>query len=358
MQTLAINTHQDAIAAVPHLLGFHPTESLVLMPFSPQLPVVRVDIPTTVEDRDALWDSSLRGALGPHALRAGGQARMAVMGFTQDRSNAEANSRDFTRRLGEIGISVPVRLWTNGFVWSEFNTGDSGRCSQDATDRMAATGVVAGRVRPAASREAMAATLVGNREPLAAQLEHAYASADTPAAEQAWALTRVGEFLDDGARLTDHDAARLLVAVQTTSTRDALWEELTPENATTHQSLWVDLTRRAPDEVRAPAASMAAFASWLGGDGAKAWCALDEVPADQNYPMAAILAETLRAGLPPSEWANRHNVISGLASDSEALGRDLGDLDESYTPRPPLAPPPDRASFPSRRDPDQRPPER
>ena len=63
MQTINIRTHQDAIAAVPHLLGFHPTESLVLMPFSPQLPVVRVDIPTTVKDRDSLWDESLRDAL-------------------------------------------------------------------------------------------------------------------------------------------------------------------------------------------------------------------------------------------------------------------------------------------------------
>ena len=69
MQTITIRTHQDAIAAVPHLLGFHPTESLVLMPFSSQLPVVRVDIPTTVEDRDALWDESLRDALGPHVVR-------------------------------------------------------------------------------------------------------------------------------------------------------------------------------------------------------------------------------------------------------------------------------------------------
>src|SRR4051812_16340401 len=103
MQTITIRTHQDAIAAVPHLLGFHPTESLVLMPFSPELPVVRVDIPATVADRDSLWDESLRDALGAHAVRAGGRARMAGICFTQDRSNAEATSRDFARRLEEIG---------------------------------------------------------------------------------------------------------------------------------------------------------------------------------------------------------------------------------------------------------------
>jgi hypothetical protein len=323
------------------------------MPFGRELPVVRVDIPTTAEDRASLWEQSLRDALGIHALRAGGRAQMAVICFTQDHSNADATSQDFTRRLGEIGIGVPVRLWTNGFAWSEFNTGDSGRCSQEAADRMAATGVVAGRVQPAGSREAMAATLVGDRRPVAAHLDQAYATADTPAAERGWALQCLQKFLDDGTRLTDRDAARLLVAVQTTSTRDALWEEMTLENSAAHQSLWVDMTRRAPDEVRAPAASMAAFASWLSGDGAKAWCALDEVPTDQNYSMAAIVAGALDGALPPSEWENRRSLLTGLSA-----GLELEDLDESYTPEPTNARTHERTSPPSLRPPSQRPPER
>ena len=353
MPSITIRTHQDAIAAVPHLLGFHPTESLVLMPFSPQLPVVRVDIPVSVEDRDSLWEDSLRDALAPHASRTDGPPRMAAICFTQDRSNAEVTSRDLARRLPEIGIGVPVRLWTNGSAWSEFNTGDSGRCSQEATDLMAATGVVAGRVRPAESREAMAATLVGDRDPVAAQLERAYITADTPAAEREWARARVEKFLDDGTRLTDHDAARLLVAVQTTSTRDALWEEMSLESAVTHQSLWVDMTRRAPDEVRAPAASMAAFASWLHGDGAKAWCALDQVPTDQNYPMASLVAEALQGGLPPSAWEGRRKLITSFPSEPE-----LEELDESYTPETTSARAPDQAKSPSRGLPGQPSPER
>ena len=348
MQSISIKTHEDAIAAVPHLLGFHPAESLVLLPFSPQLPVVRVDIPVAAEDRDALWNESLRDALSPHALRAGGQALMAVMCFTQDRSNGEATSRNFTQRLGEIGIGVPVRLWTNGFVWSEFNSGDAGRCSQQAADRMAAAGVVAGRLRPAESREAMAATLVGDHEPVAAQLEPAYATAGTPDAEQEWALNRLDRFHSDGTRLTDRDAARLLVALQTTSTRDALWEEMTCDNAGTHQSLWIDITRRAPNEVRAPAASMAAFASWLCGDGAKAWCALDQVPADQSYSMAALVAGALDAGLPPSEWEHQRSLITGLAAG----------LDESYTPGTTVSRSQDRPPFSSQQTPDQHAPER
>ena len=170
---------------------------------------------------------------------------------------------------------------------------------------------------------------------------------DTPAAEREWALHRLEEFLDDGTRLADRDAARLLVAVQTTSTRDALWEKMTLENSAAHQSLWVDMTRRAPDEVRAPAASLAAFASWLSGDGAKAWCALDEVPTDQNYPMAAIVAGALEGALPPSEWESRRSLITGLSAGLDLEGLDLEDLDESYTPGSTSARAPERTSPPS-----------
>ena len=324
MDTLVISSHEDAIAAVPHVLGFQPKESLVLVPFNQVLPWVRVDIPTTAADRVQLWSDSLCDALSTHARRAGKSGRMAVLCFTANRENAEVTSLDIGRRLEEIGIGTPVRLWTNDAVWTEFNTAVSGRCSQDAADRMAATSVYSGRVQPAASRESMAASMVGDREPVAALLQDAWAARSTPPTEREWALSRVGEFLTDGARLSDADAARLLVAVQTTSTRDALWGQMDRDGSRACQALWVDMTRRAPDQVRAPAASLAAFSSWLAGDGAKAWCALDEVPDDKPYSMAAIVAGALEAALPPSEWKDHQLALAALTSE----------LDESFVPRP------------------------
>lgn len=146
---------------------------MVLVPFREDLPWVRVDMPTTATDRERLWDEGLREALAMHARRANGSARMAVLCFTIDRENAEVTSRDMGQRLAEIGVGVPVRLWTNDAVWAEFNTADSGRCSEDAVDRMTTIGVYEGRVRPAMRREAVAASMVGDREPVAALLKHA-----------------------------------------------------------------------------------------------------------------------------------------------------------------------------------------
>lgn len=74
------------------------------------------------------------------------------------------------------------------------------------------------------------------------------------------------------------------------------------ENATSHTALWTDLTRRAPDEVRTPAASLLAFSSWLKGDGAKAWCALDQIPDGPPYSMASLVATVLQEGVNPAVW--------------------------------------------------------
>ena len=70
---------------------------------------------------------------------------------------------------------------------------------------------------------------------------------------------------------------------------------------------------------------MLGFASWLRGDGAKAWCALDQVPADRPYSMAAIVASALQNGLHPREWERYQAQMREIASE----------LDESFVPKPP-----------------------
>ena len=53
----------------------------------------------------------------------------------------------------------------------------------------------------------------------------------------------------------------------------------------------------------APAATLLAFAAWLSGDGALAWCALDRArTADPDYSMAALVERALTCAVPPSSW--------------------------------------------------------
>lgn len=65
---LSVRTPDELIAAIPHLLGFQPKESIVFLPMRSDLPVDRVDLPTTARDRDVVWNS-IRDAFSRYAQR-------------------------------------------------------------------------------------------------------------------------------------------------------------------------------------------------------------------------------------------------------------------------------------------------
>lgn len=319
---LVVNTPDELLAAVPHLLGFNPEESIVLLPLHPGLPITRVDMPKNTTEREQVWEA-LSGPYGRHA-RPG--ARVAILCFTENRLFARLGSEDLSDRLATLGIGTHVRLWSDGDRWREFNSGATGSRTHAAAERIAAAAVLAGVAQPAASRTALAASMVGDRAPIARLIPVARATAATssPAAENKWVLARLDQFHADGNRVSDVDGARMLVALETLSTRDAVWDDISVENSSSHVAIWGDLTRRGPDGVRAAPASLLGFACWLRGDGARAWCALDQVPAHPAYPMAAVIASALQDGVHPREWERHQTQSRGLACE----------VDESYVPKP------------------------
>jgi hypothetical protein len=229
-------------------------------------------------------------------------AGVAIVCVTDDRGAAEQASHDLSAQLATIGITAPLRLWADHDRWCDLDSGESGVRTEAARDRIAAMTVLTGRAQPAASRESLATSLIGDRAPIAEILPaaRAAAAASNPQAEGAWAVGRLEQFHADGNKLGDGEAARMLVAMQSIPIRDGLWADINQNNVSSHVALWTDLTRRAPDEVRAAPASMLGFASWLNGDGARAWCALDQVPTDRPYSMATLVASALQAGPAPS----------------------------------------------------------
>ena len=105
------------------------------------------------------------------------------------------------------------------------------------------------------------------------------------------------------ARLTDLEVGRLVAAVRDIGVRDVAWSLMSREEARGHVDLWRDVVRRCPTDLLAAPASLLAFAAWLAGDGALAWCALDRSAlADPDYSMAALVAHSLEQALPPTIW--------------------------------------------------------
>lgn len=297
---LSIHSPDELVAAIPHLLGFQPEESIVFLPLRSDLPVARVDIPTTARDREGVWQS-ISDAFRRYAQP---DSNVAIVCLSADREQAHVVGQDFAARLGTIGIGTPLLLWADETRWADLDTGDMGLRTDAARETVAAATALSGRAQPAASRESLAESLVGDREPDAALLPETRAAArrNTAKVEGRWALDRMQRFHRDGDRLSDADAARLLVAVESTPTRDRLWLDMHRGNAGSHIALWTDMTKRAPDDVRAVPASLLGFASWLSGQGALAWCALDQIPKTKPYALANLVAAAVQSGMHPREW--------------------------------------------------------
>jgi hypothetical protein len=85
--------------------------------------------------------------------------------------------------------------------------------------------------------------------------------------------------------------------------RDVAWAEISRADASTHVELWRDVVRRTPLDLLAAPAALLAFAAWLAGDGALAWCAVERSQeSDPDYSMTALVAQALVAAMPPSTW--------------------------------------------------------
>jgi len=105
-----------------------------------------------------------------------------------------------------------------------------------------------------------------------------------------------------GRRLTDDDQlAWLTVVLADLRVRDDAWARMDPGHRQAHLRLWTDVVRRACAPYVPAPASLLAFTAWQSGDGALANIAIERaLAADPGYSMALLLAEAVESGLPPS----------------------------------------------------------
>jgi hypothetical protein len=107
----------------------------------------------------------------------------------------------------------------------------------------------------------------------------------------------------DGGRIADEDRiAWLAISLVHLAVRDDAWARMVPEYRQAHLSLWTDIVRRADGPWLPAPASLLAFTAWQSGDGTLANIALDRaLTADPAYSMALLLRDILTAGVPPSQ---------------------------------------------------------
>lgn len=302
---LTARTPEDLLAMVPVVLGFAPEDSVVMLTFGADHTFhARVDLPGSREDVPEVV-SALLDPVRAHRVR-----RVVFVIYAGDHAFAKRVSRSLVRAFAGAGVEVIDVLRADGRRWFPVLRSRPGVPAWGvpydlSAHAFTAQSVLEGRVTHA-SRDELRATLacVPDRvAPLVAAVDLEQDTIRQPAGEAAWARRLVRRHLEEGSVPSDRDAARLLVGMSDLRVRDAVWTLISRDNAAGHVDLWADLVRRSPETLVAPPAALLAFAAWLTGHGALAWCAVDRcLEADPGYRLAGYVADALAHAVPPGVW--------------------------------------------------------
>ncbi|MDR7303141.1 DUF4192 domain-containing protein [Haloactinomyces albus] len=357
--TVKLTDPGDVLAAIPHLLGFHPVDSLVVItvhavPGSVRLGMsVRVDVPSP-QDRHQLAEHLVKGPLSRHGADA---VILAIVGGSGDpdtgsldgdhgsaapaahRYGTGSNHRKFPHSelvgtlrdvLADAELPVVQAVWTAGIErgnsWHCYDEHRSGVIADPTSSSLAAAMAAAGSVT-FASREELA-DLVAS-EPAdsiarrAARLDAAYedteqerASAECAHHDLECVLAAIRRTAE-GAALTEDDLVRVLLALSDNRIRDVALSTALTEWAGAAEQLWLTLVRKAPPPEMAEVAALLAFSAYLRGDGALAGVALEKIEASRpEHRLGVLLRQALEAGIPPSEVAI---IAKDAAEDARTL---------------------------------------
>ncbi len=333
-----ISSPAGLIAVVPHLLGFTPQASLVVIGVSPERGRVRLafryDLPDPPEATEA-------AAIAEHALGVLARHRITiavVIGYGPGplvTPLADA-VREASSRTG-VTLRDVLRV-QDGRYWS-YVCRDPSCCPADGvpvgtTAHPAAQAMAAAGAEVLPDREALAATLAPVTGPDAEVMARATRRAlrdvvRLAKTEGLRALDRQGlsavqaaiAAYRNGRPVSRSRHAWLSVVLTRLPVRDDAWARMDPAHRDAHIRLWTDLVRHVqPGYVAAPA-SLLAFTAWQSGNGALANIALDRALADTpGYSMAELIRQAISAGLPPS--AARLPMTPGdvAASYADRLG--------------------------------------
>jgi hypothetical protein len=312
----------DLVAAVPHLLAFHPVDSLVLLVLGDDHPnkvamSLRVDLPPP-RHRRALAHQ----LLDPVRCDAGSVVLIVVGGGTPCPPSTLPHQGlidCLEAVLAGAGIPLTGAIWASGTAegdrWTEYGpAGRTGAVPDPAVSELAAACAAAGMVT-FASRADLAAVLAPD-EPEAlsrreALLDEAALRAEgeqdrEQAARQGLLLiTRaVTNAYKRTTRLSDTDVVALTLALTDLWVRDMALVFATGPHATAAERLWTELTRATPVPERAQPATLLAFSAYLRGDGALASVALDQAEdACPSHRLASLVRSALDHALPPDQLA-------------------------------------------------------
>jgi hypothetical protein len=315
------------IAAIPHLVGFQPAESLVLVvmggPRSRVLLTVRADLPTGA----ANWSELLKPIA--HAIETTGGDKLVAIAYPNVPVDDSEQAFDPKPLLGSLieaadaaGASVMDFLVVEQDRWfsvSEFGEPDGGGgvISIGAVSSAQAALAFEGRA-PLASRAELVRSFesVGADDPRAISAEELVQTTAIEASEVCEVLS--GETAIDRALQIE-----ILASLPHAHVRDRvistvlLSAEEHPKGGSSYLRDVAERLRQlqcvAPPGFIAPAATLLGIFAWQAGEGAMATCALGRAVADDpDYRLAHLIEAAVASAMPP--WLGRDALIGPSAS--------------------------------------------
>ncbi len=301
-------TPDDLVAFVPVALGFVPEHSVVLVSVGgPGGMHARVDLPHDPDDVDDLVEALLR------ATRRNDVRDAVVVVYDDDTTVADEAAWAVHEELTAAGVTVHEVLRVHDSHWYAVLPGAPLEAYRGVpftlTDhRFTAQSVLAGRVTHA-SREALRSTIAP--DPVAVRATATHLASARPLAPGALAAL-VDRHLAARSTFSPADLAAVALTVTDGERRDEAWVWLDREHAQAAVDLWSDAVRRLPTAHVAGPAAVLAFAAWLLGDGALAWCALDRCREDRpDHSLAGLVAQVLEGAVPPDSWESLRPRLDG-----------------------------------------------
>ncbi|MEV1007668.1 DUF4192 domain-containing protein [Streptomyces sp. NPDC049881] len=344
----------DLADALPHLLGFRPDDSIVLIGLHGPRGRVGGRVRTGIPADPACWTEAadqMAASLAENSARRGVRPDAAVAYLCQEPpSGTDARScmerlRPLAQRLrtacGSLDIPVHEALYmADGRFWSYCCTGtdrccpeDGGELPAEGTSAMAAASAYAGIPRRGSLREIEQRLLPAEGRAVPPQLR-AFddaarallprmlgAPADVEAVREETLglaerlLLRLRRTADrgeggppaadkgDDALITSAEAARLVIGLQDRIARDRAAEWMEGGDGPPALRLWSALARRCVAAYAGHAAApltLAGWVAWSTGDGIGARVALGRaLRADPDYVFARLLHQACNEGVDP-----------------------------------------------------------
>lgn len=314
--TLRAKSPAEVLVMVPNLFGFHLRDSLAVVSLGAGAEVfhARVDHPHSLAGASYVAQE-IAEVFGRNG-RTGRRRQCLLISYTDSADDARQAVEVMAEGLQRVGVEVRAALRADAGRWFCVSGCTDESCPEEGTPYdvaahpLTAQWVAEGHAVPLSGREELEASLRGDAadqlslNDAAARVLEVSRDCGRMADEGRWIQRRVREFLTDGYRLAEVDAARMVAAVTRTSLRDVAWAEMGPANASRHVDLWADLVRRSPEPAAAPVSALLSFAAWLSGNGALGRCAVDLCQrSNPDYSMAQLVAAALDSAMPPTAWS-------------------------------------------------------